>query len=351
MISIVVPAYNVSNFIKKTINSVISQSDTSFEVIIVDDGSIDNTYEVVQELLLLHKPQRFKLIKKENGGVSSARNKGIDEANGSYVLFLDGDDYISDDLIKYLVPICNENEPDIVCWGYDIVNEDSAILSRYEEKYFYQYKEMTGEEALKNIILTRRMHIWTGSALYKKEFLDRENLRFTEGCSSGEDQEFILKCLSLSSKVIFIPKTLTYYVQRENSLTNVYNINRFEAIEAIERAAEFIKQKKIDLFLTIKDHIQYELILENFLFNFNSCLSYLLNHKKLGYNQAIKYLIFELENRWTGLYCRMQNLIEHYKGKNLRFLFKIKCFKISPVLYFWMLRISNIRKHIKSLFR
>lgn len=351
MISIIIPVFNVSRFIRKTLLSVLSQSNISFEVIIVDDGSTDNTYEIVQQLLSVHQPKRVKVIKKENGGVSSARNKGIDEASGTYILFLDGDDYISTDLVKYLIPVCNEKKPDIICWGYDIVTENMDIILKYKDKYSYEYQEMSGETALQNLILFRSMHIWTGSALYKKEFLDKEKIKFTEGCSNGEDQEFIIKCLSLSKKVIFLPQTLSYYVQRENSLTNSYDINRFEAIGAIERAARFIEEKNIDLFSKMKNQFQYELILEQFMYNFNSCYSHLMKYKRLKSKQARQYLLSELENRWPGLYFRMRNLIENYKGNNVKFLFRIKCFQISPVLYFWMLRISNIGMHIKNYVR
>jgi len=341
MISIIIPAYNVSEYIPKTLLSVLSQTHDAFEVTVVDDGSTDNTCEVILKLLAEHPSKNVKVIRKENGGVSSARNRGIEEARGRYLLFLDGDDLISPDLVTQLMPICNEKEPDIICWGYDIVTEDMETLLKYEEKYAYEHQEMSGEAALQNMLQYRSMHIWTGSALFKKELLDCEKIRFTEGCMNGEDREFILKCLAMSKSVTFLPRTMSYYVQRKRSATKSFNMKRFEAIAAAERASRFVEEKKPELFSKLETQFQYELILEQFLYNFNSCYDHLLRQQGLNYRKAEQLLLHELERYWPGLYNRMMILMKNYKGNNIKFLLRLKCFRISPVLYYWVLKALN----------
>jgi glycosyltransferase involved in cell wall biosynthesis len=341
MISIIIPAYNVSDHIQKTLHSVLSQNHDFFEVILVDDGSTDNTHEVVQKLLVENQPKNVKVIRKKNEGVSSARNRGIEEAGGKYILFLDGDDLISPNLVEHLMPVCNEKEPDIICWGYDIVTEDMEMLLKYEEKYAYEYQEMSGEAALQNMLQYRYMHICMGNALYKKELLAREKIRFNDGCTNGEDREFILKCLAMSKSVIFLPQTLFYYVQRKRSATKSFNMKRFEAIAAVERASRFVEEKNPKLFSRLETQFRYELILEQFLYNFNTCYDHLLTQQGLNYRKARQQLLYELESHWPGLYNRMINLMKNYSGKNLKFVFRIKCFQISPCLYFWLLKIKK----------
>ena len=328
----------MGGYIKKTLLSVFSQSDDSFEIILVDDGSTDNTLEVVHRLLSEYHPQNVKLVRKENGGVSSARNRGIEEAGGRYILFLDGDDLIAPDLVQRLMPICYEIEPDIICWGYDIITDDMETLLKYEEKYAYEHQEMSGEVALRHMLQYRNMHICMGSALFKKELLDREKIRFTEGCTNGEDREFILKSLAVSNSVIFLAKTMFYYVQRKHSTTKSFNMKRFEAITAVERASRFIQEKNPELFSKLQTQFRYELILEQFLYNFNSCYAHLLKEQGMSYRKARKQLLHELENKWPGLNDRMLNLMKYYKGNNIKFLFRLKCFRISPLLYYWVLK-------------
>ena len=95
LVSVIIPAYNVESQIVRTLESLLNQREKQFEIIVVDDGSTDNTNQVAELMLNESKHKNFKIIKKKNGGVSSARNMGIRESNGEYLLFLDGDDYVS----------------------------------------------------------------------------------------------------------------------------------------------------------------------------------------------------------------------------------------------------------------
>ena len=151
-LSIIIPAYNVEEYIIKTINSLINQTIKQYEIIVIDDGSTDNTYFIVDKMLKSSCISDYKIIRKENGGVSSARNLGIEESSGQYIMFLDGDDYISEELVENIYKYIDKKEYDILLWGFNQVTEDGKTIYSYSDKYDYYFSEMTGTEALRRII-------------------------------------------------------------------------------------------------------------------------------------------------------------------------------------------------------
>ncbi|MEN3009351.1 glycosyltransferase family A protein, partial [Pseudothermotoga sp.] len=124
LVTFVVPAYNVERYIPKTLNSLLSQTDKDFEIIVVNDGSTDNTYAVVKDILEKSDFRNYKIITNPNGGPSSARNTGIKEAQGEYIIFLDGDDYVSPNLVERIRKVISTNKVDVICWKFQRVDED-----------------------------------------------------------------------------------------------------------------------------------------------------------------------------------------------------------------------------------
>lgn len=343
ILSIIIPAYNVEKYISNTLESLINQDDKNFEIIIVDDGSTDNTNNLIKEISLKSKVKNCELIKTVNGGVSCARNRGLYEASGKFVMFLDGDDYVSKDLIKTIKKSIEEKEPDIICWGYDVVNEDKKTIIQYFERFSPDLTDMSGIELLENMLFKKNIWIWTGSVAYNRDFLLNNSLKYTDGCSNGEDQEFIIKAVSISNKVIFLPEILSYYVQREGSISNSYNIKRFDAIGAMKRTFEYvdkINDKRIKKIATV---IKNENIIENFLYNFNSCLNYLITQKNFRFKDALRFIYNDLERHYPKLNERIVTLMNNYNGNNKRLLIRIKCFKISPIIYYWLIYFARYR--------
>ncbi|ANX00212.1 hypothetical protein CSTERLE_00695 [Thermoclostridium stercorarium subsp. leptospartum DSM 9219] len=241
LISFIIPAFNVEKYIPVTLKSLLNQKEKHFEIIVIDDGSTDNTYSVAKTILKNSQHKMYKIIKKNNGGVSSARNLGIKESSGDYIIFLDGDDYVSDKLITVVYDHIYEQEADVILWKYNYVTENNKIIWKYPHKYDVSLIRMTGKEALYNIIVENSMWIWTGSVIYKKKLLIDNCIQFTEGCIFGEDQEFTYKALAKASKVNFINETLSYYVKRDNSISNRYSIDKFQVIQAMQRTYCYIK--------------------------------------------------------------------------------------------------------------
>ncbi len=141
LISVIVPVYNVEDYLEECINSILSQTYTNLEILIVDDGSMDNSLAIIQEFS--QRDSRITIFTKENGGLSSARNRAIDEAKGEYLTFIDSDDYIEENYIEYLMKSLIDNEADIsIVNSYhmmngkrkDIINNDGSvsIFSRRE---------------------------------------------------------------------------------------------------------------------------------------------------------------------------------------------------------------------------
>lgn len=339
-LSVIIPAYNLERHISRPIDSLINQTAKDFEIIIVDDGSEDNTYNIANEILLNSEISNYKIIKKKNEGVSSARNIGLKEAVGRYVLFLDGDDYISHDLVESLLSVTENGEPDIICWGYNTVNENKTTLINFFDIVEPKMREMSGTECLKDVIIHKSMFIWTGSIAYKKEVLIENALQFTIGCSNGEDQEFCYKALSRVKKVLFINKILSYYVQREGSISNSYNLKRFDAINAMNRTYDYIVKSPIGNVKEVGEIIKSKKIIGNYLFNLESCFLH-------SSNKDINFLLREIDNKYPYLNNEIKVIIREYKGNDKKFILKIRLFLFSPVLYFKL--ISFKRKIILYL--
>lgn len=243
IVSFVIPAYNVENYISKTLESLLKQTNKNFEIIVVNDGSTDKTLEVINNIFQENQFKNFKIINKENGGVSSARNLGIKVAKGDYIVFLDGDDYVEEILVEKIAIFSKQFNPDIVTWKFLEVDEnDLKIEKRYKFNGVTKNSPYNGKEILSKILVEKSFWIWTGSAAYRREFIMQNSLVYTENCSTAEDVEFIFHALLHADKVIFVNEYLSYYVQRKSSITKRLNLRRFDHVKAYERILVSFKQ-------------------------------------------------------------------------------------------------------------
>lgn len=222
MISIIIPCYNVEETISNTLDSIISQTCTEWEIITVNDGSKDNTLEILK----LYKNKldgKLKIINQENMGVSFARNTGLKNAIGDYVYFLDGDDIIDERLVQ---KILNENiQSDIFIFSFKEIFKNVKI-----------FKIKACNDLLSSFLIGKsRIHIC--STVYNRGFLINNNLLFEENTCYSEDREFIANSLLLANKVTIIDDILYNYIRRETSAMGkkVYDDKRYTSIEACER--------------------------------------------------------------------------------------------------------------------
>lgn len=261
-LSIIIPAYNSEKYIEKNLMFLERQTSDNFEVIVVDDGSSDNTCEVSEVCLEKFKINHRVIRCEKNKGQSVARNIGIKHSKGEYLLFLDSDDFVESNLVQILESyVCDT--PDIVFFDYKRIKSDDSINSRVEQRFefnklklgldvFYSYKN-------------NEIRLWTGSLIYNKNFLKEKGLKFLEGAHGAEDLNFMFKALLSSNKVKGIEESLVFYYQREDSLTNKPNIYRnITVMKSMEDVVTFLKDKNLDE--NLKTVIEKEFMVEHIMY-------------------------------------------------------------------------------------
>jgi len=212
-ISIIIPCYNCEKYIDETLKCLENQTYKEFEVICINDGSTDNT------LLKLNEWRKkgvfnFKIIEQQNSGVSTARNNGIDNANGDYLLFLDSDDTYHSRFIELLYNTIEESNTDTVYCR--LSRKQSEVMC--QEINAYKYEIQTQDQAM-NTLLFRMGEIGFYNFIFRKEILDGYKLRFDVNTKYGEDREFNWKYLTHCKKIGFINLALYWYRVNNNSVT------------------------------------------------------------------------------------------------------------------------------------
>lgn len=217
-ISVIVPVYNVEKYLCRCVDSILNQTFTDFELILVDDGSPDNCGAICDEYAA--KDSRIRVIHKTNGGLSSARNAGLDIAQGRYVMFCDSDDYVAANWCEVMLGVLAKNIDSFVVsniWkvyadrktSYQPIKNDTELHS-----YFEIYK--FGISA----------YVW--NKIYRADILRKYNLRFDESCRFAEDVGFNARYCALCDKCVYIPIPLYYYADTQDSIMNRYYPDYFE---------------------------------------------------------------------------------------------------------------------------
>lgn len=212
--SVVIPVYNKSKYIERTINSVLNQTFKEFELILVDDGSTDNSLDIIKSF----NDDRIVLIEQENGGPSKARNTGIKSAKGKFITFLDADDeWVSTKLEKQNE--LHKNNCDIVwsCSGY-------RIKTLYRQRNFIHPKGGVLENSIDSII--DGLKIWTGTVVIKRDIFKDKRFLFNLSYTNSEDREVWYKLACTYTSIGYIDEVLaTYHTDVNNSLTSIAFIN------------------------------------------------------------------------------------------------------------------------------
>ena len=245
-VSIIVPVYQVEKYIRQCIESILAQTFTDFELILVDDGSKDNSGRICDEYA--EKDKRVKVIHKENGGLSDARNKGLDQAEGKYFMFVDSDDYIAPDMAECLYRNIIKNGADIAVCNFYCVSENGETEFSTENKA----EVLSGKEIFYNRKNERNYGFWTvaWNKLYKSETFKNTKFRFGK---YHEDEFWANDIYRLNIMVAAISESLYYYRQRNNSIMGHKNIRKcFDIIEAFrERINIYLKDGYTDQAYTV----------------------------------------------------------------------------------------------------
>lgn len=217
LISIIIPVYNLEKYIEPCLESVLNQTYNSFEVIIVNDGSIDNSLIICNQLAKNDK--RINIITQSNQGVSSARNHGLDESHGDYITFIDGDDTIDKD---YLFELYNGiKHSDISACSFKNIFFDDKVTVSEQLDEIYDFKQT--DHVLENFECSC-------GKLFKRSIIDNYELRFDTNYKYGEDTDFVYRYLMHCNKVCRISKPLYNYYRREISASYKFNIDYYKTM-------------------------------------------------------------------------------------------------------------------------
>lgn len=230
-VSIIMPAYNVEKYIEDAIQSVLAQTYRNFELLIINDGSTDDTERICGKYA--SSDDRVLLFSTSNKGVSAARNYGLEHASGEYLLFLDSDDYISSECLSTLVKIKNETKADVVVSSFITVYEKQSNIKSISKK---KNIKLSGKEFVRNVVgyLSIGAYVW--GKLFDAEVFN--SIRFPEG-RIWEDSMVVPYILYPLDRVIFCIDQLWFYRVRKGSIMNSYSDIRTDEIDSYQQLIDF----------------------------------------------------------------------------------------------------------------
>lgn len=258
-VSVIIPVYNVENYLRKCLDSLVNQTLKDIEIIVVNDGTTDNSQEIIDEYVKKY-PKKIVSVIQENGGQGTARNTGLLYAKGEYIGYVDSDDYVEENMYEELYKKAKEEDSDIVICGNNVVKENYEFLSK--------------EDVDKEFLLGK-MAVW--NKIYKKNIIVDNKIQFRSKVWY-EDLDFTMKVYFSSKKISYVDKALYNYLLREGSTMNNNNIKRnLELIEAFDSLIDYCKDKKI--YNKAKDEIEFLCIYHMYIFAITRVLNTNNNYK------------------------------------------------------------------------
>ena len=301
-ISIIVPVYKVEQYLPKCIDSILAQTFQDWELLLVDDGSPDNSGKICDEHAQMDN--RIRVYHKDNEGVSTARNLGLDNACGEYVMFVDSDDWLSTDCLQVCVDEIEKSKLDALQFGFISIYENMET-----PRVKVQTLPLTGEE----YVQANSFNVCVGGGVYKRDIIEENNLRFPKELKLAEDQIFILSYFKHTHRIKYLDRAMYYYLQRADSV--VHTPKSEDMLKSCEKLIAFGKDWKI-----LKSHIDIMIII--FIFD-------LIKNNDVPYRKLKKIY-------------RVQNIIINQQASPiLRFFSRIE--KISFTLACFAIHINNVK--------
>ena len=242
LVSIIIPAYNVENYIFRGIESCINQTYKDIEIIIIDDGSSDNTQNIIKEYA--QKDSRIKYLFQENKGVSAARNTGLDISKGDYVIFLDSDDWLELNTVEYLLNKKKEYKDYFITTNFKTIYLENEKIKI--EKEIEEVLELLSSKKISSTFISTKYRVKSSCyKLFSKEILDANKIRFKENIYHGEDGLFVFEYLLHVENVLYTTKQLWNILERPNSASRgKFNKKFFTVITAVEEMIKLAKNDK-----------------------------------------------------------------------------------------------------------
>ena len=239
LVSVVIPIYNVQDYVERCVDSIINQTYTNLEIILVNDGSTDKSLERIQKY-----SDRCIIIDKKNGGLSSARNAGIKKSTGKYLCFVDSDDYLERNALEILINEMILSQPDFCCFRFFTKNQEGKqyIIGKDFQTRCYTERSVIIKAALTGSNIKTSVC----SKLYMRSLITDNNIQFVEG-TINEDAIFTAMVAACATKVSFINIPLYFVEQRRNSISRNYrNENVTSYFTVLQNNISFYKSRRID---------------------------------------------------------------------------------------------------------
>ncbi len=242
-VSVIIPVYNVEKYLAKCLDSVINQTLKDIEIICINDGSTDGSAKILEEYA--KKDDRIKVINQENGGLSNARNSGLDIASGKYCYFLDSDDWIELNTLEKLVNVINENDVDAVVHEANVIAEDDFCLQVAEDnqEWFKGYSKNNGIHEIP-LEISHKIASVAWNKLYKTDLINKYHCRFPEGLIN-EDEAFLWIYMVHCRNYYYLDEKLYNYLRRADSIMGTRNNS--------PKVLDILEIEKI-IYNTVKEH-------------------------------------------------------------------------------------------------
>lgn len=241
LISVIVPIYKVEAYLDKCVESIVNQTYRNLEIILVDDGSPDKCPEMCDTWA--KKDSRIKVIHKPNGGLSDARNAGMEIASGEYIAFVDSDDFVDKHYAEFLHKAIIENKVKMSACDYILFYEQDSVA---EDIYFGNVCVSSSEEAIGDILNNRKVRAVAWNKMYHKDLLKNEH--FPVG-KFHEDEFFTYRIIHKAENLAYVESKLYYYLQRQGSIMSSFNIKHLDAMDAGLERLDFLKKNYSALYL------------------------------------------------------------------------------------------------------
>lgn len=259
-ISIIVPVYRAEKYLHRCVDSILSQTFSDFEVLLIDDGSPDKSGQICDEYA--KKDSRIRVFHKENGGVSSARNVGLNNATGLWVGFVDSDDWIGEEYLSAIMKI--KEDVDVVHFGY----QKEVSFSKYKKYFIFIPQYITKTECLSPTIFSSGCYTY----FFKLTLLRENGIVFNKNVKYSEDREFIIKALLKTNKNIFITTNVEYrYAYNVSSAVHQTRnyMNLFDDIYVLRNIHDFVKTENIQMDSQEQNFIN-QLLLNSFIYVYST---------------------------------------------------------------------------------